>query len=123
MLTSEFDYPLPPELIAQRPLTRRDSSRMMVLERARAGFADRRFGDLPGLLGAGDLLVFNNTRVFRPGCWEGGSALPRRKSANTTRPSGSICMRRSKSFSSDRRVKIGGRLWSIRAARFGRASE
>ena len=64
MLTSEFDYPLPPELIAQRPLTRRDSSRMMVLERARAGFADRRFGDLPGLLAAGDLLVFNNTRVF-----------------------------------------------------------
>ena len=64
MLTSEFDYPLPSELIAQRPLTRRDSSRMMVLERARAGFADRRFGDLPGLLAAGDLLVFNNTRVF-----------------------------------------------------------
>ena len=64
MLTSEFDYPLPPELIAQRPLTRRDSSRMMVVERARAGLVDRRFGDLPGLLGAGDLLVFNNTRVF-----------------------------------------------------------
>lgn len=64
MLTSEFDYPLPPELIAQRPLTRRDTSRMMVVERATGGFEDRRFRDLPGLLRAGDLLVFNNTRVF-----------------------------------------------------------
>ena len=64
MLTSEFDYRLPPELIAQRPLTRRDTSRMMVVERATGGVEDRKFRDLSRLLGAGDLLVFNNTRVF-----------------------------------------------------------
>ena len=64
MLVDEFDYYLPPELIAQRPLVCRDASRMMVVERAAGTFRDRSFRDLPEVLEAGDLLVFNNTKVF-----------------------------------------------------------
>lgn len=64
MLTSEFDYKLPPELIAQRPLAKRDAARMLAVDRARDGAEDRQFRDLPSLLSPGDLLVFNNTKVF-----------------------------------------------------------
>src|SRR5438094_858577 len=64
MLLSEFDYPLPEELIAQRPLAERDASRMMVLDRASQTLEDRQFRELPDVLQAGDLLVFNNTKVI-----------------------------------------------------------
>ena len=64
MLLSEFDYDLPHDLIAQRPLARRDASRLMVLNRAAQTIDDRSFTGLPQLLKPGDLLVFNNTRVF-----------------------------------------------------------
>ena len=64
MLTSEFDYKLPPELIAQSPLAQRDAARMLVVDRARDGTEGRQFRDLPSLLNPGDLLVFNNTKVF-----------------------------------------------------------
>ena len=64
MLLDEFNYPLSAELIAQRPLAERDASRMMVVDRASAGFEDRVFRELPQILKPGDLLVFNNTRVF-----------------------------------------------------------
>jgi S-adenosylmethionine:tRNA ribosyltransferase-isomerase len=64
MRLEEFDYPLPSELIAQRPFEERDASRMMVLDRAARTFVDRSFRELPRLLHANDLLVFNNTKVF-----------------------------------------------------------
>jgi S-adenosylmethionine:tRNA ribosyltransferase-isomerase len=64
MLLKEFDYQLPPELIAQHPLAERDASRLLVLDRAAATCADRRFRELPEILCPGDLLVFNNTKVF-----------------------------------------------------------
>ncbi|MFQ5817264.1 MAG: tRNA preQ1(34) S-adenosylmethionine ribosyltransferase-isomerase QueA [Terriglobia bacterium] len=64
MRPEEFDYPLPEELIAQRPLAERDASRMLVIARAPASFSDRRFRDLPALLRGDELLVVNNTRVF-----------------------------------------------------------
>ena len=64
MLLEDFDYQLPTDLIAQRPLAPRDASRMMVLERAAGTLRDRVFRDLPQVLEPGDLLVFNNTRVF-----------------------------------------------------------
>jgi S-adenosylmethionine:tRNA ribosyltransferase-isomerase len=61
---ADLDYELPQELIAQRPLERRDASRLLVVRRDRGSLEDRRFGDLPGLLRAGDALVRNDTRVF-----------------------------------------------------------
>jgi S-adenosylmethionine:tRNA ribosyltransferase-isomerase len=64
MLVDEFDYHLPAELIAQRPLVPRDASRMMVVERGAGAFRDQVFQDLPQILSPGDLLVFNNTKVF-----------------------------------------------------------
>ena len=62
--TIEFDYPLPPELIAQHPADRRDGARMMVLHRADQRIEHRRFADLPDYLQAGDLVVVNNTKVI-----------------------------------------------------------
>ena len=64
MLLEDFDYELPTELIAQRPLAERDASRLMVINRAAQTFEDRAFRELPQLLQPGDLLVFNNTKVF-----------------------------------------------------------
>ncbi len=64
MLLSDFDYKLPHELIAPRPLAERDTSRMMALDRAAETCEDRAFHELPELLVPGDLLVFNNTKVF-----------------------------------------------------------
>lgn len=64
MLLDEFDYTLPAELIAQHPLAEREASRMMVLDREAQRFEDCAFRELPELLRPGDLLVFNNTKVF-----------------------------------------------------------
>ena len=64
MLVSDFDFPLPAELIAQKPLADRAAARMLHLLRATNSFEDRVFSDLAGLLRPGDLLVRNNTRVL-----------------------------------------------------------
>ena len=61
---SELDYDLPSELIAQTPASSRDASRLLVIDRARAGSEDRGFAELPDLLRAGDCLVVNNSRVI-----------------------------------------------------------
>jgi S-adenosylmethionine:tRNA ribosyltransferase-isomerase len=63
VLVSDFNFHLPDDLIAQEPLPARDASRMLHLQRT-GGHADRVFRDFPDLLRPGDLLVFNNTRVF-----------------------------------------------------------
>jgi S-adenosylmethionine:tRNA ribosyltransferase-isomerase len=62
MQTSELDYELPPELIAQRPLERREESRLLVLDRASGKVRHRRFDELPEEL-RGELVVVNDTRV------------------------------------------------------------
>jgi S-adenosylmethionine:tRNA ribosyltransferase-isomerase len=64
MLTSDFDYNLPPELIAQEPPAVRTAARMLVLTRATGAWEHRTVADLPRYLRAGDLLTLNNTRVF-----------------------------------------------------------
>ncbi len=63
MRLAEFQYDLPPELIAQQPLPGRSDSRLLMLEPVSARCRDLGFRDLPGLLEPGDLLVFNDTRV------------------------------------------------------------
>ena len=60
---ADFDFELPPALIAQYPAAERGGSRLLHLAGGR--LADRLFGDLPQLLGSGDLLVFNDTRVIK----------------------------------------------------------
>ncbi len=64
MKTSDFDYALPPELIAQQPIKPRDASRLLVVERASGELAHRTFSDLPSYLRPGDLLVGNDSRVI-----------------------------------------------------------
>jgi S-adenosylmethionine:tRNA ribosyltransferase-isomerase len=64
MRTSELDYDLPSELIAQRPLERRDDSRLLVADRASGEVRHRRFRNLPGELPEGALVVVNDTRVI-----------------------------------------------------------
>ncbi len=64
MFTSDFDYRLPPEMIAQTPMEPRDHSRLLIMDRVSGEVAHRNFFDLPAFLEKGDLLVFNDSRVF-----------------------------------------------------------
>ena len=64
MKTSDFDYHLPPELIAQTPLEPRDSCRLLVLDRRTGSVEHRSFRDLPDYLDPGDVVVMNDSRVL-----------------------------------------------------------
>lgn len=64
MKTSDFAFELPPELIAQSPLAERSASRLLLLDAQDGRREDRRMAELPNLLRAGDLLVFNDTQVL-----------------------------------------------------------
>ena len=64
MHISEFDYELPGDLIAQQPLTQRDASRMLVLDRQNGTWTDSRFREFPGFLRSNDVVVVNNSRVI-----------------------------------------------------------
>jgi S-adenosylmethionine:tRNA ribosyltransferase-isomerase len=75
MRVSDFDFVLPPERIALRPASPRESAKLLVV--GADGFQDKTVADLPGELRAGDVLVFNNTKVIpaalsghRVGVWE-----------------------------------------------------
>ena len=91
MKSSELDYSLPRELIAQRPLERRDHSRLLVYERSSGAVRHRRFDELPEELAAGMLTVVNDTRVLparlrleRPGGGEAEVLLLERLGENGT---------------------------------------
>jgi S-adenosylmethionine:tRNA ribosyltransferase-isomerase len=91
MRSSELDYDLPPELIAQHPVERRDHSRLLVHDRASGETRHRRFDELPGELPEGTLVVVNDTRVLparlrleRPGGGEAEVLLLERIGANGT---------------------------------------
>ncbi len=64
MKTSDFNYELPPELIAQTPLQRRDASRLLVLDKNSGAWEHRHFFDLPVYLRPGDCLILNDSRVL-----------------------------------------------------------
>jgi S-adenosylmethionine:tRNA ribosyltransferase-isomerase len=64
LLITDFDFDLPPELIAQQPPAERGQSRMLVMDRATGELRDSRFADLPSLLKPGDVLVLNDSRVI-----------------------------------------------------------
>src|SRR2546423_54741 len=65
MQLSDFDYDLPPDLIAREPARPRDASRMMVLDRETGEWLDSAFRNLPEFLRPSDVLVLNDTRVIR----------------------------------------------------------
>jgi S-adenosylmethionine:tRNA ribosyltransferase-isomerase len=64
MRLDELDYHLPPKRIAQRPLERREASRLLLFDRSRGSYEDRQFTELPALLRGDELLVLNNARVI-----------------------------------------------------------
>lgn len=64
MRTADFEYPLPPELIAQFPAARRDASRLLVLHRNTENLEHKNFRDVLDYLRAGDVLILNNSRVI-----------------------------------------------------------
>ena len=64
MKTSDFYYDLPQELIAQTPLDKRDTSRLMTLDRASGAVEHHHFYELPDFLNPGDCLILNNSRVL-----------------------------------------------------------
>ena len=64
MKTSDFDYDLPPELIAQTPTERRDASRLLCLDKTTGAFSHHHFYDLPDFLRPGDCLILNDSRVL-----------------------------------------------------------
>src|SRR5688500_6325129 len=65
MRLSDFDYDLPPELIAQHPPAERGGSRLLRLDGSSGALRDLQFGELPELVGAADVLVVNDTRVIK----------------------------------------------------------
>ena len=65
MLIEEFDFDLPQHLIAQAPLQKRDSSRLLILNKNTKSFSDKKFTDFVDLLNTNDLLIFNDTRVIK----------------------------------------------------------
>lgn len=65
LLTSDYDFDLPPDRIAQTPSERRDESRLLVVRRATGEIEHRTFRDIADLIPSGDTIVLNTTRVFR----------------------------------------------------------
>ena len=63
--TDAYDYALPEDLIAQKPVEPRDASRLLVIDRSKGAWEHRHFSDLPDYLDSRDLLVANNTRVIK----------------------------------------------------------
>ena len=64
MKTSDFYYELPPELIAQTPIEKRDNSRLMTLSRENGAIGHHHFYELPEFLNPGDCLILNDSRVL-----------------------------------------------------------
>ena len=64
MKTKDFDYELPPELIAQTPIERRDASRLLCLDKRTGAFSHHHFYELPDFLQSGDCLILNDSRVL-----------------------------------------------------------
>lgn len=108
MRTSDFDYDLPEELIAQHPPEQRGDSRMMVVDRSASTIEHRRFRDLPQYLRPDDLLVLNDTRVVaaRFFCDEGRGELLRVEILDERR--WKCLVRPGKRFRPGHHISVGG---------------
>jgi S-adenosylmethionine:tRNA ribosyltransferase-isomerase len=114
LLVTDFDFDLPPELIAQQPPAERGMSRMLILDRATGALRDASFSDFPSLLRPGDLLILNDSRVI-PARLYAHRTLVREREKPTgrievmlTEPAGEDCWRAL--VRPGRKVAIGERL-------------
>jgi S-adenosylmethionine:tRNA ribosyltransferase-isomerase len=69
MRLSDFDYNVPEELIAKYPVSKRDHSRLMVIDRKKQTITHKRFYNIIDYLNPGDLLVINETKVYPARLW------------------------------------------------------
>lgn len=127
MKRSDFNFSLPPQLIAQRPLAERTASRLLCLDGVSGSVSHKHFVDFPRLLSSDDLLVFNDTRVIPARLWgqkeTGGkieilierltgsdTALAHIRSSKSPKPGSSIVLTASEGAElSDYRLKVTGR--------------
>ena len=88
MRVSDFDFNLPPELIAQHPPAERGDSRMLLVDRGTGEYKDAQFRDFPAQLRAGDLLILNNSRVIPARLYARRAGL--RTQSNSPAPTGHV---------------------------------
>ncbi len=109
MLTKDFDYELPEELIASRPLADRSGSRMMVVHRDSGVIEHRMFRDFPELLLDGDLLVLNDTKVIPARVFPDGDSNSELLCLDRLSPLEWRCLvRPGKRFKAGRTLTVGG---------------
>src|SRR5512143_934679 len=111
MQLSDFHYDLPESLIARHPAEPRSASRLLHLDGATGALADRQATDLPGLLRAGDLLVFNDTRVIPArlfGVKETGGRVELMLERLLGGPHAMVQLRASKSAKPGTRIRVAG---------------
>ncbi|MEF9943954.1 MAG: S-adenosylmethionine:tRNA ribosyltransferase-isomerase, partial [Burkholderiaceae bacterium] len=121
---SDFDFDLPPELIAQHPLANRTDSRLLRV--LADGFEDLSFADLEGVLRPGDLLVFNDTRVIKArlhGAKESGGRIEALVERVTAPARAILMIRASKSPKPGSRVLFGEGDATVAATVIGRQDE
>lgn len=132
MQTSDFDYELPGELVAQHPPERRGESRMMVLDRAAGTIEHRRFADFPSFVGADDLLVLNDTRVVPARFFSDDGRCEILRTATLDANTWKCLVRPGKRLRPGRTVVVGGSAGTVlsvceedgeRIIRFGRAPD
>lgn len=115
MRTSDFDYHLPPELIAQTPVEPRDSSRLLVLDRSTGEIEHRHFADIVDYLCPGDLLVANRSRVIparlfgtKDGTGSGVEMLMLRPAPNSAEMEWDVLLKPARRLRPGTRVTFGG---------------
>jgi S-adenosylmethionine:tRNA ribosyltransferase-isomerase len=107
----DFQFDLPAELIAQRPTAERSASRLLALDGVNGSHRDLQFRDLPSLLGAGDLLIFNDTRVIPArvfGVKQSGGRVEILLERAVTATTALVQLRASKGLKADARVMLPG---------------
>ncbi len=114
MLVSDFDFDLPPELIASRPLPDRDASRMMVVDRSTGEISHRSFRDFPSYLAPGDLVVLNDSRVIKARLRTPTSARSSSSSSLLTPPRGSAWASRAAACVFGMSMEIAGTVATVR---------
>ena len=113
MRTLDFDYPLPPELIAERPLPERTASRMMVVHRDSGLIEHRLFRDLPSFILPGDLLVLNDTKVIPSRFFSNDGSIELVRTSMTDELVWKCLVRPGRKMKIGRQIKIGESTGSV----------
>src|SRR5579875_3463783 len=114
----EFDYELPAGQIAQRPLAERDASRLLLLGRANGEWEDRQFRELPEILRGDELMVLNNARVWPARLFGRRAGIHAQPLGKRDPARNEFLQRESRSCWCGNCLRILGKPWCARDARF-----